>query len=381
MPLNFSDTLATGEGSFFNLVDLTQNRVKGIGYYSALEEVFDQPVDQRTLGFVALVSGANETAAYIYSNPSLDGWQTANNWTLLGNDTPQITSPSIYEDIVSGQVALVGSHELAAGGVPTGFYDDEGFFVSSLFWAIDHDLLNAMVLDGADTNPYEPRDTKFGNTASYFLGEDVTFDNCAIRVDAFWGYQHYVELSSDPGLGFPGFSEPQLTKIEAATWASTGGDSDDAAIRDYLLTIPGSIRDQTYMVYMPPASGAAGGYLAKLPSITSDADMVNSSNWSYLSPSALQFYVIRRYGANNSISASRRYGIYPNTIANTVNWTNVELLTSDGTPESGVQNAAAIKELSLGVYMSTDLYNVLSANPDVWKYHPLRYTVQLTAKQ
>lgn len=381
MPLNFSDTLATGEGSFFSLVDLTQNRVKGIGYYSALEEAFDQPVNQRTLGFVALVSGDNETAAYIYSSPSLDGWQTADNWTLLGNDTPEVTSPSIYEDIVSGEVSLVGTFETGAGGTPTGWYNDEGFYNETLFWQIDHDLVNAMVFDSSDPNAYEPRDTKFGNTASYFLGNDVTFDNCAIRVDAFWGYQHYVELSSDAGLGFTGFSESQLTKIESATWASTGGDSDDAAIRDYLLTIPGSIRDQTYMVYMAPASGAAGGYLVKLPSVTSDADMVNSSNWSYLGPQALQLYLMRRYGVNSSSAAVRRYNIYPNTIANTINWTNVELLIGDGTPESGIQNAAAIADLNLGVYISADLYTVLSANPDVWKYHPLRYTVQLTAKQ
>ena len=394
MPLNFSDTLATGEGSFFSLVDLTQNRVKGIGYYSTLEEAFDQPADQRTLGFIAIVSDDTSAAVYIYKNPNLEAWADVDSWVQFGSDgdlTP--TAYGSYEFEYETSALLVGEYDAAT------FYDDESNSNLSTR-VVSYELANPQK---DYTTAYDKWEYPFRSSAiDSFFPDDTVFSTVSYRPHISWGYQHYIELVLDSTYGFTGFSAAAATKIENLSWAQTGGDADDEAIRNFILSIPPEYRAQTYQLAFPLQSAGSPTRLVKLPSVVSDADMINPANWQSANALGLELFMSRYILPENLPPPHNEpgeppkiyyklVGTYPETTGQTINIANSSLLSSNfpfaqaeifpDPSDRGIQKPAHLKEIVFFVrWIDTNGAGWWQDNAAVLKTLPMKIRVEITCK-
>jgi hypothetical protein len=118
MPINLVDTLVTGEFSEHNLLDMTANNLKGVGFYTALSEAFSQGDAQRCLGFLAIVVGDGEQAVYQYTGTTLDSWADPASWTALGTSgDDSVSTTSMYTIDLEQDLDLRGTYDPASSAV------------------------------------------------------------------------------------------------------------------------------------------------------------------------------------------------------------------------------------------------------------------------
>lgn len=302
MPLNFSDTLSTGEGSFFSLMDLTENRVKGVGFYASLLDVFDQPVNQRCLGFLAIVAdGENPSTAYQFVGGDLSLWADSNSWQLISSAPDTTSNPSDTQTAslrLSQSFSLIGSYD-SASSAPDKIDLTEAWELAEMRFDSPSSQVYALNDRGFNVlRPSHARHWDQGPFAGY--SGDTIVKSCFVLPRVKWGYEHYLPVESEPGIGFNGFTEAEISSWTGPLnpnssfprWAGTGGNAADEKARNFLLSIPAAQRARTNVVFFPvvdDASYSLGTVYWKDVDATSDADIVDPTNWILVIPYVTRF--------------------------------------------------------------------------------------------
>lgn len=302
MPLNFSDTLSTGEGSFFNLMDLTDNRVKGIGFYASLLDVFDQPFDQRCLGFLAIVAdGSNPSTAYQFVGDNLSLWADSNFWQLISS-APDTTNTPVDTQTASLRLSqsfsLIGSYD-STSSTPDKIDLTKAWRLAEI--RFDSPSSQAYAINDRGFNVLRPSHARHWDQGPFagYAGNTIV-KSCFVLPRVKWGYEHYLPVETDPAIGFNGFTQAEIDSWTGpanpnstdSRWAGSGGNAADQKARDFLLSIPAAQRARTNLVFFPvidDASYSLGVVYWKDVDATSDADIVDPTNWVLVFPYVTRF--------------------------------------------------------------------------------------------
>mgnify|MGYP001139622639 CR=1 FL=1 len=224
MPFILIDTIATAEFASHNLIELTANNIKGIGFYANLSEAFEQNVKQRCLGFLACVTG-DDAGVYQYTGASLDDWAQVDNWSVLGaSDSVDGTESSYTLDLETTMI-LGGKYDTS----------------SSNPFLLDWDRVPSTFevrFSGAAAYPYDietrglhPDDPQFSQSWTHGSGPLSSFDaadvlpgQVGVRMRASWGTE--FEALGHAG-GFGGLSSDALAVASTGSWTAGSTAADE----------------------------------------------------------------------------------------------------------------------------------------------------------
>lgn len=236
MPIIIADTIASGEFSTFNTLELDTNKVKGIGFFENLSEAFLQSEAQRCKGYLACISGAEEQGVYQFTGQSLDGWNQIANWSLLSEGAEPSGTGSNYTLDLETTAMMVGAYDSTQAPLYT-----DNTSVPTTF---------EIRFSGSKELPYDiatrglhPFDTEFGQSWTHLTGplggtapETVLPGKVRAKIQVDWGTQlQYLESSGN--AGFNGFSADAIPAAVSGTWSS-GGTPAEQEIYEYLNALP-----------------------------------------------------------------------------------------------------------------------------------------------
>lgn len=232
MAVNFPTNLSTGAGSVHTLVDLRENKVQGIGFFDTLVEAQSLNVNQRCLGYLAIVSnGVDAGTLYQFTGTSVDSWASNDSWSALGTTEPTTTTPArVLHHNLSTTVNLAQTIATVDGG---------DFQILQPGTIIAGSVPKELELrfDGAETFGYKVD----GGASPFFIQPEFTKDLMATATNTFTQVDGVTPLTScvitgtvtvgdavitignaDTNAGkFDGLNATDSAALLAGTWDST----------------------------------------------------------------------------------------------------------------------------------------------------------------
>ncbi len=250
MPINLVDTLATSQFAEHNLLDLSANNVKGIGFYDTLSDVFNQRSNQRCLGFLACVSGTESQAVYQYTATTLDTWTSPDSWTQLGGAVSESsdTGLSPYTMDLKTTTSLAGKYDIALAP----FYTD--FSKVPTTFELRFDSKNSFPYDintrglHSEAPQYAERWTHSTGPFVGKLSSDVLPGQVFVKMRASWGTE-FNDLTHSGTVGWNGLSGDALSQAATGTWVASGGTAAEIELRAFLEGLP-PVKDTLHWLYI-----------------------------------------------------------------------------------------------------------------------------------
>jgi len=295
MPFLLVDTIATPEFSNHNLIELNSNKVKGIGFYTALSEAFDQNAKQRCLGFLACVAG-DAPGVYQYTGSSLDGWTDIDNWSMLGeSDSVDGTKASYTLDL---ETTMILGGKYAPTNTSNPFFLDWDSVPSTF----------EVRFSGAAAYPYDietrglhPDDPEFSQSWTHGSGPlsgfeptDVLPGQVGVRMRASWGTE-FQDLSHGGTNGFNGLSSDALEVAASGTWPLTGGTTAQQELVAFLEGLPPAGLTVNWL-YVGDYSESPLYLLYDRLTANSATISANSTYWTPLNETPLTLHVTKNDG-------------------------------------------------------------------------------------
>lgn len=294
MPVQFPTSLSTGEGSTHTLLDLRENKVQGIGFFSDLAEAQSLNENQRCLGYLALISdGTNPATAYQFISNSVNTWASNDSWAELGSGNGQgATSARVLHHNIRTKVMLSQS-TVTLNGESIQQIDitpSSATMPSQLELRFDGETTLGYDVDGG-ANPYivQPEFARdLHNTfANQFESEngDIPLASCYVTATASIG---------DPTWNLAnGIDSAYTTQLENANWTGTAAETEITNVLGiyYNKIAQGttSTTDPADLAFCPiiPIRGGNGtiywlSFNDPGTGPLSLADFTNSSNWTSL---------------------------------------------------------------------------------------------------
>lgn len=230
MAVNFPTDLGTPAGSTHTLIDLNNNKVKGIGFFNTLAEAQGLNSAQRCLGYLAVVSNGTDTGTiYQYTATDLANWASSESWTQLGGSTDTGTTTDARVLHMNLRQSIMLSQT---------FSGDNGQFILNnpvAISAIPSEV--ELRFDGmrtlgytlnADDNPYWIRPQFINDLKATAINQfeavnsDVPLTSVNVKATCFIGDPTYRLGNADPQSGHTnGISAASTAALDAMNWNAT----------------------------------------------------------------------------------------------------------------------------------------------------------------
>lgn len=130
MPI-FSQELQTPETAFIPVIDVTKNKVAGIGIFNTLTDVANLQTNFRRLGYVAIVTGGTDTLVYVFNGATIDDWSEAN-FIQVGGVLENAPATVDVEYPITGDIQLMNKYDETTGEI------DETSDIDDYYMILNH---------------------------------------------------------------------------------------------------------------------------------------------------------------------------------------------------------------------------------------------------
>lgn len=285
MPITFPDILGVTGGQTYPVVDATTNSVKGIGFYTDLQDAIDNtPNYAKTPGYLAVITTPERTL-YQFVASSVDDWANTEFWSEKGEALPPEAVQEKFYAEREFHVNLFGKHNPSA--TDTYKLDLTAIPIASQLMFTSGNQVSSydVFTQGAQPSYLDQPNTwiaRLFNTSGPYATVDAAdaVTAVAFNIKVSLGYEHVLP-------SFLGFDDTEKALISPTpSWAGT------TTIEDYLKTVPESLRPQVVHLFMPTDSAISDelyiGYTPPAPAYNSygDTDWIDPANWTVLTAAA-----------------------------------------------------------------------------------------------
>jgi len=267
----FSETLSVVPTGFFPLLDISTNKVKGLGIFNSLDELYSLAQPFRSVGYLALVRDGDSAALYVHIGTAIENW-TVNDFTLVFESTQTIQTDQYYKWEVEGSVVPSFTWDPDSNAYGSNF--DTKYYITTQFESEVAWPASSLTEEQIAGNSKKESWRAFWANNLFGVPTDTTFTKAKSKFTVSIGKSFYYGENLQSNV-FPSFTEQELTDIINGTWNSP-------AIATNFGKIPATLlNDPEFVGFFPGETAAQPIYLAYKPWL--NLGVGNADSWAVIS--------------------------------------------------------------------------------------------------
>lgn len=270
----FSETLSVVPEGFFPLLDISTNKVKGLGIFNSLDELYSLQVPFRSVGYLALVRDGDSAALYVHIGTAIEDW-TVDDFTLVFESTQTIQTDQYYKWEVEGSVIPSYTWDPDSNAYGSNF--DTNYYITTQFESEVAWPASSLTETQIAANTPSKKESWRAFWANNLFGVDpsTTFTKAKSKFTVSIGKSFYYGENQQDNI-FPSFTQQELTEIIAGTWTAPSN------IATNFAKIPATLlNDPEFVGFFPGETAAQPVYLAYKPWL--NLGVGNPDSWAVIS--------------------------------------------------------------------------------------------------